>query len=190
MTTDQYCSFHELKQNEALNRDYKISMRDVGAPVTIIAPHGGKIEPGTSAIAQNIAKNDHNYYCFEGIKAANNSCLHITSHRFDEPVAIKLLSKSRRVVAIHAVTGTAGIVYLGGLDDELKKLVADELTARGFDIDMDHSQYGGVNPDNICNRGATGQGVQLEITRDLRDDPNKNRLIADAVRAALANIKA
>ena len=87
--------------------------------MTIIAPHGGKIEPRTSDLARRIAGDDYNFYCFEGIKDKDNACLHITSHRFDEPGAIKLVSKSDLVVAVHACTGTAGLVHIGGLDKKL-----------------------------------------------------------------------
>jgi len=60
-----------------------------------------------------------------------------------------------------------------------------KLHERGIGVSKDHPRFQGSNPDNICNRGATGIGVQLEVTRDLRDDLNKVKLIALAVRAAL-----
>jgi phage replication-related protein YjqB (UPF0714/DUF867 family) len=90
MARDTYHNFKELKHNEILNEDYKISICDVGSPVTIIAPHGGKIEPQTSYIAGRIAGDQFNCYCFEGIKPNNNVRLHITSHHFDEMILIKL----------------------------------------------------------------------------------------------------
>ena len=67
MAHDTYCCFAELKNHEELNKDYKISISDVGSGISIIAPHGGKIEPGTSDIARKIATERSNYYCFEGI---------------------------------------------------------------------------------------------------------------------------
>ena len=111
--------------------------------------------------------------------------MHITSHNFDEPNAIELVSKSNIVVAIHACTGNAGLVHIGGLDEELKEVIADELEARGIRVSKEHPGFQGSNPHNICNRGTTGKGVQLEITRDLRDDLKKVHLIAEAVEAAL-----
>ena len=113
---DTYKSFNELMIHEEANNDYRISMSDVESKITIIAPHGGKIEPKTSAIAKQIAKERYNYYCFEGTKRDNNGRLHVTSHNFDEPNAVKLISKSDIVVAIHACTGNSGTVYLGGTD--------------------------------------------------------------------------
>jgi phage replication-related protein YjqB (UPF0714/DUF867 family) len=152
-----------------------------------VAPHGGKIEPGTSDIARKIARKRFNYYCFEGIKKENNGRLHITSHNFDEPMAVKIISGSHIVVAIHACTGNERFVYLGGLEKVLKEVIANELESRGIIVPKGHGRFKGLNPDNICNRGANKKGVQLEITRGLRDDLKKRRLISEAVQAALIN---
>jgi phage replication-related protein YjqB (UPF0714/DUF867 family) len=188
MAHDTYCCFAELKNHEGLNKDYKISISDVGSGITIIAPHGGKIEPGTSDIARKIATQRFNYYCFEGIKKENNGRLHITSHNFDEPMAVKLISGSHIVIAIHACTGNEKFVFLGGRDKILKEVIANELESRGIIVPKGHGRFKGLNPDNICNRGANKKGVQLEITRGLRDDLKKRRLISEAVQAALIKV--
>jgi len=185
MAHDTYSCFVELKNHEEQNKDYKISISDVGSGITIIAPHGGKIEPGTCDIAKKIATERFNYYCFEGIKKENNRRLHITSHNFDEPTAVKIISGSQIVVAIHACTGNERFVYLGGLDNVLKAVIAKALESRGIIVPKGHEKFKGSNPDNICNRGVHKKGVQLEITRGLRDDLNKRQLISEAVRAAL-----
>jgi len=185
MAQDTYTGFEELAKHEKADTDYQIIISDVGSAVTIIAPHGGRIEPSTAEIARRIASRDYNCYCFRGIKTSNNSRLHITSHKFDEPAALEILSKSDIVITIHACTGTAGLVCLGGLNTPLKKSIATELQDRGIDVSLKDSRFKGANPDNICNRGRTGKGVQLEITRDLRDDPAKKEIIAEAVRASL-----
>lgn len=185
MAKDTYTSFEKLIKHEKVDLDFQIFIRDVGSSVTIIAPHGGKIEPSTSEIAKRIAAADYNCYCFEGIKQNDNCRLHITSHNFDEPAAIKLISASDVVIAVHACTGTAGRVYLGGRNTALKKSIAAELENRGIGAAFQDSRFKGENPDNLCNRGRTGQGVQLEITRDLRDDPIKKAIIVEAVRASL-----
>ncbi len=187
MPGDRYNSFEELQCHEELDKDYRLSLRDVGSVVTIIAPHGGQIEPRTSDLARRIAGDNYNYYCFEGIKAEDNACLHITSHRFDEPGAVKLIAHSKVVVAVHACTGTAGLVHVGGLNKKLGRLIGRELQDRGIAVSHDHPRFQGSNPDNICNRGLTGIGVQLEVTRDLRDDLQKVEDIARAVRAALSD---
>ena len=189
MADDRYSSFEELQRHETLDKDYTLSFRNAGSRVTIIAPHGGKIEPRTSYLTMRIAGENYNFYCFEGIKEKDNACLHITSHRFDEPGAVKQVAKSEVVVALHACTGTAGLVHIGGLNKKLGRMIAKELQDRGIGVSNDHPRFQGSNPDNICNRGATGIGVQLEVTRDLRDDPDKVQVIARAVRAALLNFR-
>ena len=189
MAKDRYSSFKELQRHETLDKDYTVTMHDAGSRVTIIAPHGGKIEPRTSDLARRIAGDDYNFYCFEGIKDNDNACLHITSHRFDEPGAVDLVARSRIVVAVHACTGTAGLVHIGGLNKKLGRMIAEELQNCAIDISFDHPRFRGSKPDNICNRGSTGIGVQLEVTRDLRDDPQKVESIAQAVRAALSKFR-
>jgi len=188
MARDTYSCFAELKNHEEQNKDYKISISDVGSRITIIAPHGGKIEPGTSDIAKQIAAERFNYYCFEGIKTEKNGRLHITSHNFDEPMAVHIISKSQIVVAIHACTGNERFVFLGGRDELLKEVIANELESGGIIVLKGHGKFKGLNPNNICNRGANKKGVQLEITRGLRDDLIKRQLISEAVQVALTKI--
>jgi phage replication-related protein YjqB (UPF0714/DUF867 family) len=47
----------------------------------------------------------------------------------------------------------------------------------------------GTDPQNICNRGKSGQGVQLEISRKVRDllrnDKKQLKVFSDAVRSAI-----
>ena len=185
MTGDLYINFNELRNNERRDKDYRLYISDVGSAITIIAPHGGRIEPGTSEIARKIAGQRYNCYCFEGVKKENNGCLHITSHRFDEPMAVKMVSASRVVVSVHACTGNEKYVYLGGLDKVLKEMISCELKTRKIIVPEKHGVFQGLNPNNICNRGVNGRGVQLEITRGLRDELKSRRAIAEAVRTAL-----
>ena len=183
--TDIYSCFAELTLHEQQNKDFSISIGEVDSAITIIAPHGGRIEPGTSEIARKIAGNVFNFYCFEGLKKENNGRLHITSHNFDEPIALDLVSRSRTVVAVHACTGDQKYVFLGGLNRVLKAIIAEKLESRGIHAMCGHGRFRGSNPENICNRGLTGKGVQLEVTRGLRDDGAQRDAIAQAVRSAL-----
>ncbi len=52
---DTYKNFQELAKNEKGN--FKIEYIDRGSNITIIAPHGGKIESYTTEIAKKIANN-------------------------------------------------------------------------------------------------------------------------------------
>lgn len=190
MAKDTYNNFKELKNTEKINKDYRISIFDVDSPITIIAPHGGKIEPKTSYIAAGIARYQFNYYCFEGMKPANNRSLHITSHNFDEPQALKLLARSQTVLAVHACTDRQAVVYPGGRDEELMGIIVKELKAVGISVANRNIKFKGVNPNNICNRGVSGRGAQLEISRGLRDDLHKVQILCDAVHTVLANYTA
>jgi phage replication-related protein YjqB (UPF0714/DUF867 family) len=187
MAKDIYSSYNELKAREEINRDYQIWISDVGSPITIMAPHGGRIEPRTSYIARRIARDIFNCYCFEGVKADNNGCLHITSHNFDEPRALRLLARSQTVVTVHACTDKESRVYLGGLDKKLISAIAGQLKARSIVRARTNSRYPGLNPDNICNRGKSRKGAQLEVSRGLRDDLQQIELLAAAIHAALVD---
>ncbi|MCP4626670.1 MAG: poly-gamma-glutamate hydrolase family protein [bacterium] len=185
MAKDTYNNFKDLKQKEKRNQDYGISICNIGSPVTIIAPHGGKIEPQTSYIANRIAGDKFNFYGFEGIKPNNNRCLHITSHKFDEPQALNLIAGSRIVLAIHACTDSKALVYPGGRDEELVTVIVKALKAAGITVADRNAKYQGLNSKNICNRGVTGKGAQLEISRGLRDDLDSVHTLCDAIHAAL-----
>ena len=166
---DKYLNFSELKKNETEGRDYCIHLRRGRSGVAIVAPHGGGIERGTRQIADAIAGTEHSYYCFEGIKEKGNQVLHITSDHFDEPRCLAVVGHSEKVVTIHGAGAEEAAVYAGGLDDELKHNIILALSGAGFMAGSDPSptrQGNGIT--NICNRGSSGKGVQLELTGRLR----------------------
>jgi phage replication-related protein YjqB (UPF0714/DUF867 family) len=137
----------------------------------LIAPHGGGIEPGTSELAEAIAGDDLSFYSFEGLKKRGNGVLHITSSRFDEPNAMALVAASPAAIALHGELDCPDqVVFLGGLDKELGKRIQAALEAAGFVVRIhDDPNLQGVDKNNICNRGRSGQGVQLELSQPLRD---------------------
>ena len=67
MAGDKYGSFDELRRAERDGVDFRIRVMRREASVAIIAPHGGRIEPGTSELAEAIAGDDFSLYCFEGL---------------------------------------------------------------------------------------------------------------------------
>jgi phage replication-related protein YjqB (UPF0714/DUF867 family) len=165
---DRYGSFSELVRNEREGRDFLRTIIDRGAPITIVAPHGGGLEAGTSEIARAIAGGDFSLYCFEGIKPRGNEVLHVTSRRFDDPACLDLLSRARTAVTIHGCSGQDMGIRVGGLDAGLKGVVIPALIEAGFVPLEDDAVYTGLDPANICNRSATGRGLQLELSRGLR----------------------
>lgn len=166
---DTYLDFAELAMHEREGRDYRITSGNRPSPILIIAPHGGRIEPFTSEIAKLIAGSDYSLYLFEGLKKINYRDLHITSHHFFEPALDKALQFADIVITVHGCKKFAEeLIILGGLDSELYGKFRQGLRGAGFLIKENVLGYEGKNPLNICNRGRTGKGVQLEITYTLR----------------------
>ena len=188
---DEYGSFEELRRKERENVDYSVTARPAdGSKVAIVAPHGGGIEFLTAELADSIAGSDHNFYALRGLKKNGNKVLHITSHRFDEERAVALIEPCEKVVTIHGLDGDARSLQVGGRDEALRSRVQEALHAAGFDSKVvTDGAYGGMEPENICNRGSTHAGVQLEIHAGLRltlkeNAAAYNKFVA-AVRSAL-----
>jgi phage replication-related protein YjqB (UPF0714/DUF867 family) len=166
---DKYSNFKQLTENETQDKDYKIQLKVRDHRVTVIAPHGGGIEPGTSEIAEAIAGEDLSLYLFEGVKKAGNSDLHITSTSFDEPSCIKLVAAAPAVIAIHGEDSPEAIVFLGGLDEKLGGRLNRSLKKAGFNVKVhERTDLQGRHKANVCNRTADGSGVQLELSEGLR----------------------
>jgi phage replication-related protein YjqB (UPF0714/DUF867 family) len=186
----EYSNFAALSAAEREGQDFEIVCCPKPSPVAIIAPHGGGIEPSTSRIAAAIAGDDFNLYLFEGRKREGNTRLHITSRNFDEPRCLALIAPCDYVVAVHGCDDRDGAIYLGGLDAELRDAIGEQLRAAKFHAGPNPKPFlDGVSPGNICNKGHRHRGVQLELSRDLRDKLKDNAYalatFATAIRAAL-----
>ncbi|TIL66629.1 poly-gamma-glutamate hydrolase family protein [Mesorhizobium sp.] len=188
---DKYGSYEELSQKERENVDYSVTARHVpGSKIAIAAPHGGGIEFHTAELAESIAGDDHNFYAFRGLKETGNRALHITSHRFNEERALTLIEPCERVITLHGVAGDALSLQIGGRDAELRSRVHEALRDAGFDSKVvAEGEYAGMKRQNICNRGSTHAGVQLEIYAGLRqalkDDDDAYARFINALRSAL-----
>jgi phage replication-related protein YjqB (UPF0714/DUF867 family) len=164
-----YQNFSALKQSEHLDRDYRIKYRHGDSGFAVIAPHGGRIEHGTSQIADAIAGDEHSFYAFEGLKDLSHD-LHISSNRFDEPTALTIARLADIVITIHGCLGHEPYIYLGGCHDGLKKLLRDRFSNDGFPAEFDpHPKRQGTRKSNICNLGKTGMGIQVEMTQAFRN---------------------
>jgi phage replication-related protein YjqB (UPF0714/DUF867 family) len=185
-----YRSFRELADCEVEGQDYRIRIALRDARVLIMAPHGGKIEPTTATIAETIAGMDYSFYCLEGLKANGNSVLHIESHRFDEPRALQAVEKAEVVITVHGQLDQKDeFVMTGGLHTHLRLEIERQLEAAGFQTRPPTQGLMGTDFQNICNRGRLRQGVQLEVSRKVRDllknDGDRLRVFAEAVRRAI-----
>jgi phage replication-related protein YjqB (UPF0714/DUF867 family) len=150
--------------------DYRRELRRTGAGVAHIAVHGGGIEAGTAEAADAVARlNGQDYYAFVGLRNSGNGALHITSTHFDEPQCVALQRSARATVAYHGCAGGRPMVHLGGGDQNLKRRIGDALVDAGFAVDWATAEdLDGSDRRNICNRNASGAGVQLELSTALR----------------------
>lgn len=188
---DIYRSFEELKRAEAAEA-YRITAIHEGrsARIAIIAPHGGGIEPMTSILAREIAGDDFALYLFEGRLGEGNNRLHITSHRFDEPNGLDLVGKCDSVIAVHGCSDAVSEkVLLGGLDRTLRTRLGKSLDSTGFATAEAPANLQALDISNICNRGKTGAGVQLELPagmrQSLKGDKKQRQRFVDAIRAVI-----
>lgn len=168
---DVYQNFDSLAASETEGVDFEIQFRDIsGSQTLIVAPHGGKIEPGTTELADAIASDSMSFYSFVGIKPRGNSQLHITSHRFDEPHALELVQKAESVLALHGERSkNKHVVYIGGRNKRGREILTEALQSRGYRAEVHRRcSLQGLDPMNICNRGLTNEGVQLELSYGFR----------------------
>lgn len=191
---DQYDSFATLAAHEIEGVDYRIHIAPRASPFAIVAPHGGRIERGTSQIAAAIASCRFSLYCFESLRPrAYGKSLHIASTRFDEPQALRLVAASEIAMGVHGrIDGVdRASIWVGGLHESLRDTICDALLSAGFKAEAvgEGHRLAGRDPANICNKGRRGAGVQLEFPGTLRtvltNEPSRRTALAAAVRDAL-----
>lgn len=183
---DGYKGFEDLAKAQVEGTDYRVHVRaNAGSSIAVIAPHGGSIEQYTSDIARAVAGSEFNLYLFEGIRDAGNYvALHLTSHKFDEPRCLQLLSSCDHVIAIHGCGGDVPQALVGGLDEPLKAAMGRVIADLGVDTRVQDHRFPATDPKNICNRGSRGVGVQIEMTKALRLQGPRDTLSA-AIRSVL-----
>jgi phage replication-related protein YjqB (UPF0714/DUF867 family) len=158
------------------------------ARTTIVAPHGGAIEAGTSELCLAIAgyrpdtlaaaQPTYDYWMFEGIRTSQNTELHVTSTHCDDAVALALAAGARNALGVHGCTTDAAdlpdgtrAALVGGRNATFKAHLTDALGEAGIGtVDAaTRPALAGADPENIANRTLLGMGAQLEITKPLRD---------------------
>jgi len=171
---DTYSSYSSLKRHNTYGKDYRIVVRDRASSKAVIAIHGGNIEFETDDIASAIAsRGGYDYYGFIGITKGFG--LHITSTRFNEPKARRLVAKSSKTVAVHGCGGTSrAITYVGGRDKVLGNKIKSALRAAGFTAVSAPARLAGTAKANIVNRNRIGKGVQLELSGPMRSKLARN----------------
>ncbi len=193
--THAYRSFIELESKEREGEDWTREYVARGSRILVMAPHGGWIEPFTAELAAVVAGNDLSLYAFHGLKERGNAVLHLTSHRFDEPLALRAVSSAIWVVAVHGERSRSDrFVMVGGLWEPFRRRMEAAFHEAGFSVRDPRKGLEGADPRNICNRGQSGVGGQLEISEGLRhhlrEDSASLRRFTSAVRRALFETEA
>jgi len=160
--------FQALVSNKISGVDYFQRVLDRDSDIAILAPHAGGIEPGTGKLAQSISGNDLSYYIFEGIQYTDNCELHLPSTKFNDPLCVNLLQKTKVAVSIHGCAFPEEAVFVGGLNRRIITRILKQLNTLGFCASRDQTDHSGQHPFNICNLCESKKGVQLELSRPLR----------------------
>ncbi|MFE3144751.1 poly-gamma-glutamate hydrolase family protein [Streptomyces scopuliridis] len=169
---DVYPNWAALAAVEVEGTDYRIDVRRTPSRVSHIAIHGGSIEPGSSEVANDVASlTGQQYYNMEALPGeAPAARLHVTSTHFDEPRCLTVQSAVMRTVSYHGLSGTDAVTHMGGRDEDLLRRIGLALEGAGFLVEWGTAdEVNGDSPANIANRNRSGAGVQLEMTRGLRN---------------------
>lgn len=193
--SDTYSSFRELERRHSEGSDWLREYVDRGSGTLVMAPHGGWIEPFTAELAQAVAGDRFSFYAFHGLMDSGCAHLHLTSHRFDEPLALSAASSARWILAIHGErTARRKFVMVGGLWEGFRRRMIPAFQEMGIPVEGPRKGLGGVHPHNICNRSRTGRGAQLEVSeglrRVLREDPEELHRFVEAVQNVLEDLEA
>lgn len=182
-TGDRYRSFTELSQHEVEGLDYSRNIVDRASPITVLAIHGGRIELGVSALVSALTDQHFNLYEFRGHRRQGHQFdLHVTSTRFDDPLALDLTRRAQWAVAIHSFWDTEtpeGVpireglprLCIGGLNLWLQTQAVLALTPVlpvGTVVEPNCQKFPGSHTRNIVNQAAH-HGLQLEFSIDLVD---------------------
>lgn len=166
---DKFKSMKKLEKKTIENEDWEIEIEDKDSDVSILAIHGGGIEPGTTELAQVIAeKGGYNYFSFKGIRSKGNNELHVTSIHYDNQQALDLVKKSERAITVHGCKGEESVVYIGGDDYQLIDILSETLQDIGIKVEGAPHTMAGTQDRNITNQTKNDAGVQLELTSELR----------------------
>lgn len=183
--TDYYCSMTDLLKGTQEGKDWTKESTNRHSNVLIFAPHGGNIEKGTTELTKAIAnKGNYDYYAFNGTRNKNNSQLHVTSTNYNDLDLINRNYNKDVSISVHGAGQSQGknTVLIGGRDEKLIQLISKELSTFKFNVQRSLGHLAGIDTNNVVNYNKKGQGVQLELTPDLRksffsngDDSSKAR---------------
>lgn len=155
------------------------------AGLIVIAPHGGEIEGHTDQqaeyVATQLAAKGVSCWCCKGWKKGGGAYerWHITStdiHEASFPLLSTLIHREfSYAVAFHGFCEPH--IFIGGgapneLKQEIQTAIQAVITGSGISVSIaaPSSSYGGDDPKNIVNRLATGNGIQIEQSKEARQN--------------------
>ncbi|MCA2217157.1 poly-gamma-glutamate hydrolase family protein [Jidongwangia harbinensis] len=171
-TVAEYPSMTALRKVEKADA-YQIAIEITDSPLIVVAPHGGAIEIRTSEIAQAVAGTDHTQCHFQGRLPAGKNFprLHVTSEHWDLEECLILIRQRTHALSVHGTKREGRTVFIGGRDTDTGARLATALRTAGFTVVQPApADIAGTSPDNFVNKDSDGQGVQFELTADLRTD--------------------
>jgi phage replication-related protein YjqB (UPF0714/DUF867 family) len=97
--------------------------------------------------------------------------VNVTSEHWDLEECLILIRQRTHALSIHGARRDGKVVYIGGRDTDTGVKLAAALSSAGFSVVQPApADIAGTLPDNFVNKDSDGQGVQLELTTDLRKD--------------------
>ena len=147
--------------------DYAIEVQQAGGYVTVVALHGGGIEPLTGELAAAIAGREHSLYTFRGLRETGNDGLRISPLRSNEMRLDNLISRSKTVLSIAGAVDVGMTVQVGGSNETLRNLLLHTLEEAGLDARFSDTPGTDHSKAYFFNRAEQG-GVQLELSAALR----------------------
>lgn len=167
MKSDIHPSLNEIKSLYVEGKDFRIVTTQRQGWLTVIAPHGGYIEPGTSRLATSLAGKKYKLFDFQCLNPDLGFSLHVTSTNFRDKQLDMLLKNSQAAISIHCMGPTGHPeIWLGGRNRAFKLEVLRALSASRFEVNPNAPRYRGESPRNIVNLVPAG-GVQLELSSEL-----------------------
>jgi phage replication-related protein YjqB (UPF0714/DUF867 family) len=189
----------DLERSTKRGKDYEIQSWYRPEKPLVFAIHGGNIESGTGELAQAIAAQGWSLYHFKGITAPDydhkikqSGFMHLTSHKFNAPLALEMAQKSKDCLSLHGFSALKHKVdfCVGGANKNLRLKLTQTLR-KNFpkykSCELCCPPYLGRHPKNIVNRCAS-LGVQVEMSPRVRGRILKSELFTQRLAIIMGKI--
>jgi phage replication-related protein YjqB (UPF0714/DUF867 family) len=186
-------TFEEIANAYTLNTHFAVVAEPGSDPekkYLVIGIHGGGIQLYTSDIVYGIAGTRHGFYLFEGFIQDAQTRMHVSSDNYNEPRFDKMVPQYSRGIAIHGLKEERGpAVLVGGLDEALTDRFIENFNKAGIPARKYSDSRVSISPKNVCNRGANGAGIQMEVPKKMRMHPVQRRQIIEVAKGTLSDFE-